>query len=240
MAPKRQKRGNSFSDIDCEDKSRLDLKIDELLKLQKSMEVKIDKYFDDFCNVIKELKTEINALKEDNVKLKNTLSSYNYRFNTIEQKSLKSFVEIAGIPKKKEENLVEVVVLLGEKVGCGINSDNISSVYRKSEANLSEGVPGPVIVEIPNEHIHKEFVKKCRIKKDLKTSIINIDDRPLYVNHQLTKTSKYMLSKAKEKQKQGMLKFVWVSDGSVLVRKNENSPTIKIYNINQLQSVTNK
>ena len=60
----------------------------------------------------------------------------------------------------------------------------------------------------------------------------------IYINDQLTYNNRQLLWIAKTKAHEVKWKFVWVRNGNILARKNENSPSIIINNAADIESIT--
>lgn len=153
-------------------------------------------------------------------------------------------MEICGLSSNKNEDLKKLVMLLGEKVGSTIKEQNIIAVYRKH--NVNENINGgthPIVAVINDRKVKTDFIKHYRKKDKLNSKILenpNLENRPLYVNHELTKTSQFLLAKAKELRNQNLIKYVWVGEGSILIRKVDGGPTIKIHSLLHLNNVIAK
>lgn len=211
-------------------------KLETVIHQNTTMKHQIESLREELRSVVNEFTEKITYLQEENKELKRHLDSVNFRLNSIEQHKLKFNVEINGVTTKNNENLADYVLELGRKVGVTVNNDNITSVYRKKHKAKSSSTY-PIIAVFNNHNLKKTFVKNCRKIQNLNTSILGneaIDKRPLYVNHQITNMSQFLLSKAKEMKKQGLFKYVWVGEGQVLVRKKDDDPPIIIRNLSQL------
>lgn len=66
-------------------------------------------------------------------------------------------------------------------------------------------------------------------KKKLQTGLLGFDpDLPLYLNEHLCVENKILLGKARQVKRDKDWKFVWVSQGRILMRKAEKSPVLHI------------
>lgn len=66
-------------------------------------------------------------------------------------------------------------------------------------------------------------------KKKLQTGLLGFDrDLPLYLNEHLCVENKILLGKARQAKRDKDWKFVWVSQGRILMRKAEKSPVLHI------------
>lgn len=61
----------------------------------------------------------------------------------------------------------------------------------------------------------------------------------IYVNDQLTFNNRRLLWLAKTKAKEANWRFVWIRNGSIFARKNENSPLFLIKNTADVAAINN-
>lgn len=65
------------------------------------------------------------------------------------------------------------------------------------------------------------------------------NNKYIYINDQLTFTNRRLLWLAKTKANEAKWKFVWVRNGNIFARKNENSSFIIISNAADIESINN-
>lgn len=212
-------------------------KISSLIESQKKLEEKFDLFDGNIKATVASLVKTVDDLKKENAALKGTISSLSFRINHIEQKSQKNKIEIDGIVRHDGEQLIDVVLQLSGVCKADLTAQDIKGIHRLSpKSEKRNGMPGTVVVDIPDDIKRKNFVKLCRQQKNLNGSVINLEKMPLYVNYKLTKASKFLLARAKEKKKEGLIKYVWISDGDILLRKDDNARIVKLYNTSQLST----
>lgn len=88
----------------------------------------------------------------------------------------------------------------------------------------------------PNEK-KKELMRSARAKR-LGTNMFgyNGDNKPIYIDEQLTKQTHYLLMRAKKLKALG-IKYVWVSNGDILVRQKDGEKVSKITSEQQIDSI---
>lgn len=217
-------------------------KLNTVIEQNVTLEQKLAALSDDLRTTVDKLSNKIDTLNTENVGMKQQLENMHFRMNNMEQQKLIMNIEISGIQEKKDENLRELILNLNNKVGCNLSNNNILSIYRKRNRNKNKnGSTHPIIAVLNDVKLKDDFIKKCRKINKLNTSILSKNDlekRPLYVNQQLTKPSQYLLAKAKEKKNEQLIKYVWVGEGKILIRRTEGGPVVRIHNISQLNHVT--
>lgn len=91
-----------------------------------------------------------------------------------------------------------------------------------------------------DENKKREFIKAAKKAKVSAQSYGYTDKSgPIYVDEQLTKQTFLLFKRAKELKRQGF-KFVWISNGEILVRESETSPVIRITAESQIIEIENE
>lgn len=62
----------------------------------------------------------------------------------------------------------------------------------------------------------------------------NEEERAIYINPNLTKERQFLYKIARDARKNKKLDFVWVKNGEIFIRKNENSKILKLIYKDQL------
>lgn len=192
-------------------------------------------------NKVEMLLKSNDDLKAENVFLRKNLDNCNYRINTFEQNMLLNNLEICGITEEKNESINDILNNIDQAVGNILQEEDVVCFYRKQErVNNSTGLPRPIVVQLRDNNIKRKFMKCCKSKgRNLNTGLVSSEKptRPIYVNHQLTKSTSYLFMK---EIKNGKFKFVWVQNGKVLTRRADRGPIQQIYNINHLNDIISK
>lgn len=182
-------------------------------------------------------------LKNENEFLRRNIENCNFRINNFEQNELVNNIEICGIPEERNESLNDILNSLNNAVHGELLEDHVICFYRKFERVSKGGLPRPIVVQLKNNNIKTVFMKKCKsLGRKLNTGLVNgiKPTRPVYVNHQLTKATSYLLMNTKKEIKNGKFKFVWVQNGKVLTRRADRGPIQQIFNINHLNDIISK
>ncbi len=80
-----------------------------------------------------------------------------------------------------------------------------------------------------------DFIKASGRLKPHGSSFNYTPALPIFCDEQLTKYTQNLVVAAKKLRAEGLVKFVWVTDGVVRVKQNDSSPTIRIDHISQLE-----
>lgn len=198
---------------------------------------------DEFSESIEALTTKVKDMERKITHLDNQnracflkIEFLEQRNVDLEQQLLGDHVEISGIPDSSDldlPNLAENVV-----VKLGAPKEDILSVKRLPSRRTGSG---PVLVRVRQESTRQRLISAAReITITAKDLVPNLSGSPatekIYVREALTSYLKNLLWQAKQDLK-GTFKFVWIRDGKVLVRKNENAKVYKLRSKNDIQNM---
>jgi Baculovirus FP protein len=101
-------------------------------------------------------------------------------------------------------------------------------------SNKSTSSKAPILVKLSDSRKKGELVSKLRSKKVLMLSEIHEDFQHdqrtrIFLRDDLTPLQRDLFKEAKNIQEMFKLKFAWMKDGDIFVRKEENA---KVYAIN--------
>lgn len=197
-----------------------------------------------------ESKQKINRLEKENEHLKKESDSINKRLQHLEteyyyqqQQQLQKHITIHGIPKQKVENLKNVIIKVANTLKVDLTEQEIIScrmINGKNNAN-----PTPIIVvELSDEEKKLEISNKYKtngpiiVPQVIKNS--SEEHRRVYINDYLCSYYKNLLEETKKVKQQYNVKFVWIKNGIIYVRQNENAVSYKIKNYTDLDSLQEK
>lgn len=179
--------------------------------------------FDDLNKKIEELIEENNKLKEVNKKnmkttavLETKVDQLDAELSIIKQRDFKKDLFVSGIPKEDNTNINDLIV----KTIALLNMDEVitlehfSSVYKIGPDDKTISV----IVSLKDEAVKAKILKAA---KSGRAENIFFNQRLTYYNSQLLKSSTKF-------RKENNFKYLWVSDGKILLKKDDDSKTIHI------------
>ncbi|KAL1418336.1 hypothetical protein MTO96_025982 [Rhipicephalus appendiculatus] len=191
-----------------------------------------------------EIKEENQSLRASNAELKaqcsdlaRQVNGHENRILRAEQYSQRTNVEIKGIPYESPEDLLELVIKIGKKVGVPLVGTDIGRAHRVPTAhNPSQR---NVVVQFEQRQSRDNFLMKARAAS-LKCSDLGIDSRSaVFVNEHVCPELKRLLGQATVRKRETGWKYVWVCDGKIFARQTDNAPKIKIENnddVNKMHS----
>lgn len=213
----------------------------ELRSVSTSLQYCSDKV-DEFTEIIETLTSRVKEMEKKMIYLDNQNRSNVLKIECLEQRNVEleqqllgDHVEMSGIPEAKDSDtnkLVENVVIM-----LGAPKEDVLSVKRLPSRRNG---PGAVHVRVRQESTRQQLMTSARsttiTAKDL---IPSLSGEPanvkIYVREALSTYQKNLLWQAKQELK-GVCKYIWIRDGKVLVRKNENEKVFKIRSKNDIYS----
>jgi hypothetical protein len=183
------------------------------------------------ANTIKQLVTDIDVIRQENVNLKKALSELTTKVEFLEQSSKDNTIEIQGIPFEPNENLIELVQKVSSAVNFACDPSMIDKCYRIRPTFGATDKPGSIVVRFVRNVDMQLFVKKRREKRNLNTRDIGFlqgNSSVIYVNNSLTPSKRKLLRAARLCRSEKHYTFVWVSGGRIFLRKNQGDPAIEI------------
>lgn len=193
--------------------------------------------YEDMKKKLEEMECERRKDKEHIYLLENKLE------NLLKSQRKYSF-EIKNVPKSDDDSkssLVKMVTHLSSVLKVDLKPNDIRDIYRAS----SKGEKKPIVVEL-SSYLQKTNLLSAakRYNNHNKSNKLNTyhlglkcNNIPIYISEHLTPNGNRLYYLAREMSKAMKYKFCWTSLGEVLVRKDENSPIIKLINESQIQNM---
>lgn len=202
--------------------------------------------YDDLLKSVNEKNAAICDLASKNVNLTTQVKTLTERLGQVEQHMRSSNVEINGIPEHRSESLVKTLEQLGNVVENPFVENDILHITRVAKLNKESDRPRSIIVKLRSQRRRDELLaavsKYNRKHSDnkLNSKDLGIGGRqvPVFVAEHLTPFNKSLHAASRKKAKEAGYKFVWVRDGRIFVRKNEQCPAIVIHSVESLKLLT--
>lgn len=186
---------------------------------------------------INSCENSIQDVKKEHLVLGNKVKLLQTEINSVEQYSHRNNLLIYGIPEVNGENIILVVKRLAEV----LNFENWSIQYIDAVHRMGRrGGPGPrpIIIKFVSRLVKEQFLKLRRLKRNLKASDLGYSsDDNIYVNESLTSSTRQLLKLARETAKQRKYDQVWTANCAIFVRKDRDSPSIKILSAQDLDKM---
>ena len=182
--------------------------------------------------IIEELSAEVIACKKSNNELKTANEILNAKLNDLEQYSKNYNIEIQGVPELEGEDTYSIVATIANKLGCTVHPNQIEYSHRIRQNKNSvkkSNMPPAIIAKFFSRRVKDAVIEGKKTKRDLVGHDIGFDNSnaKIYVNDHLTVFNKNLFWLARSARNVGF-KFAWTKNGKVYLRKEENSPVLKI------------
>ena len=180
---------------------------------------------------------EIKLLKEENRIIKSELKILSQKDIEKDIKKLSPNLEIIGLPESKDENLTTMVQNLHQKIGIEFDSNKIRNIYRtKTRKNGQKNV----VIETDSKETRDKILEKMK-KEKIKINSFDIAKTTvksyIFINEHVPFKVKKLFNEIKTVKNDFNIKYVWIKNGHILTRKDENS---EVKWIKELEELTKK
>ena len=173
--------------------------------------------------VLKGLQDQVTCLQKANLDLQNENKFLKSKVTTLEsqidqaeQYSRRNCLRISGVQESNNENTDEIVLKISSDIGSGIQLPDIDRCHRNGNPNRNRTKPRDIIVKFSTYRARSDFYKK-------RTSLKDRGYLRVFVNEDLTRRRSGQLYQARALVKSGRLKGAWSSDGTILIKSNDDS-----------------
>lgn len=216
-------------------KSLVSTKFDELthsIEFNSSIIQDLKKSILDLQATNNNLKLRNDQLTTENAEIKKEVKELKFAVIELKQYSRRNNIEISNLPETENENITQVISKLDELANTTL-IDNLIAVHRVPSFNRDK--PKPIVLQVKSKDVRDELLKKLKNRK-LNASDVNsrFSDNAIYFNEHLTPELKTLFYHARKFKNENNLKFCWIRDGKIFLRKNESS---KIYRIKTLEDL---
>jgi archaellum component FlaC len=204
---------------------------EQLNSLQNSVTFMSNQY-DDIHHTISTLTNDVKDLTSEREELRSTITNLSTRLNQIEQNMRDCNVEIQGIPEGRNEDLAYTVKHIAEVVSCGMSDADVLHCTRIASQNKDNNKARAIIAKLRSTRCRDELLSavarfnktKSRDQK-LNSSLLGLGGAavPVYVSEHLSPANKTLYWAARKKAIELSYKYVWVRNGSIFLRKDDQS-----------------
>ncbi|CAG5057453.1 unnamed protein product [Parnassius apollo] len=171
---------------------------------------------------IQELEKKYNYLHNEKTYLELEMSSLKQYLRNIEQQRLDNVIEVIGIPKAKDENLVNISLKLAETLN--MDRTQVVNITRVEGRNNQDGNIQVQFKHAENVSLWVRASKKeaVVVEQIISEAPVEVAKTKVIIRRALTKANKSLLWLAQQKLRPAY-KYVWFQDGKVLLRKDDKS-----------------
>lgn len=196
---------------------------------------KIEK-IEEICRECINLREETNAIKAENVYLKQKVKEIQRQMEIQQIKDKRRELEIHGIPRTDNENHMNIIKEIARLVKVTVADKDIEECYRRKDF---EKRVMPIRVKFRGEMIRDKFIKEAKKAKITLGQIgIAPENKKVYVNEALIPIRKKLLYMAKREGREKQWLAIWTFRGDIYIKRRENEGPIKIENEEELILLT--
>lgn len=187
----------------------------------------------------------IVELKNENSAMKSTINDLQAQVNYLEQQARANNVELQCVPEKSNENLINIISNLSNAVNCNIKADEIANCSRIAKINRNNDRPRSIVIQLASPRVRDRLLAACisfnksNPNRKLNTSHLGLTgpEKPVFINEHLSPANKALHASARLRAKERGYKFVWIKNGKIFVKKDENSDLRLIKNTGSLEHI---
>lgn len=213
-------------------------------ELTKSVQFLSDTH-DEQVGLNDDVKKSLSNLNSENQNLRSQIFVLEGKMDQLEQQARDCNVELQCVPENKNENILTIVQQMASIVTCDLSDQNILSYHRVPKVDSKSQRTRSIVVKLASPRIRddllasvKRFNKKNPQNK-LNTSHLGFAGQisPVYVVEHLSLKNKKLHAATRLAAKEKKYEFVWIRNGRVFVRKNNESPAQWIKNVDVLKNL---
>lgn len=193
----------------------------KFIELSKSMEEQKDE-------VIKALNVKVKELETKLAERDEKIANLEDRMDMIENRSRIANIEVRNMPETNNENVKYLVECIGKTIGISnITEGDIQVAHR---VNIRSGNTGarPIVAHLSSRFMRNQWIQSFEnFKKNNNGKITakhvngNMPETNIYMYEHITVNKKLLLNEVRAYAKEKQIKFVWVKDGLILVKKDK-------------------
>lgn len=203
----------------------------------------LTKKIDFQSEVIKKYEQSFEKVTLENKILSKKVNELESRVDELEQYSRSNSLEINGIPESSTESVIEIVKTVSSKLGVQIDNKDIDACHRLGVKKNDEEIKHRgIVVRFTTRVIKEDVLQKRRVKRNFNTKDIGFSDRPaevVYINESLSSARRQVLNAARKLKRDKLVAFVWVRNGKILVRVEQDSKVVVMKSISDVEALQN-
>ena len=225
-------------------------------QIEESIAFLSNKY-DDLNAKVKEIKSKNDAISQDNSILRAEIQRSSNIINQLRddldkqnQYTRRECLEFSSVPYREHESTNNIVKQIGGLVGVEIQGSDISISHRltapRSQSSTAStdnnNIRDPVIIaKFARRDIRNQLYiarKGLREKSTRDIGFYRSHNQKIYISESLTQRNKKLFNRCLQVFKRELnYKFLWTSNGKILLRKDGSHPVIKINNEADLEDL---
>lgn len=206
----------------------------------------VSSQYEDFVKEFKSTLEAVKELREEKQSMNETINKLNNRISQLEQHARSNNVEIQCVPEKKDENLLNVISRIGETINCIVSEENVLHCTRIAKANRESTRPRSIVVQLSTPRFRDQFLaaaikfnkSKQNPQDKLNASHLGLREAtPIFVTEHLSPANKQLHAATRQRAKDKGYKYVWVRNGRIYARKDDNEAYIYVKDMDNLNKI---
>lgn len=215
----------------------------------------ISNEYDDFSTERKKWSTKIGSLVEKQDQQRSRLQLLEKQVDDLEQYGRRENLEIHGVPIMKGENTNQIVKAVAQCLNIPLSDEHIStshrlpitSIYKSNQATEKSQnnckpphrpVHPPIIVRFTNrDKRNKIFQQKKLLRENEEIRALFGSASNVVIKENLTAYRKMLYNATNSAKYDLNYKFLWTSQGRILLRKNSESRIINVSSLSDLAKI---
>ncbi|KAK3712730.1 hypothetical protein QZH41_000633 [Actinostola sp. cb2023] len=221
-------------------------KLREVEDSQKFIASKYDSILAAIQEVKKDTQSKVNQLNDfdkDLDQVKKSVYEVQVQLDELQQYTRRDSLELCGIPVVPNDDPVKLVIETAKLAGLTISKDDISIAHRLPPTRK---VKDRMIVKFTRRETKDRLYRlrgklKSKRTKDLETvraepeSTTVSHKAAIHINESLTPYRKRLFGKVLEFKRRFNYKYAWTTNGKILIRETDSSPSHSFTTFEQLE-----
>lgn len=182
-------------------------------------------------NIAKIMK-DYEEIRQENINLKKTNDGLIRQINSLEQSARDKTVEIHGIPFRRDEKVIDVIMQVAQAVSFDLKEEMVDTCYRlRAVGGTPPDRPAGIIVRFVRRIDKETLIDLRRKKRNLNTRDLGFMEgnaAVVYVNDSLTPERRKLFNAARDVKREKEYTFLWVKNGKIFMRKNQGDRFVVI------------
>ncbi|KAL4710846.1 hypothetical protein ACJJTC_016130 [Scirpophaga incertulas] len=216
-----------------------------ILKELKSAVEYLGADYDSIKLDIKDHEEKITALKKENIEMSSAMRDLSTRLTLMEQHCRENNLEITGIPENKSENIPSLLKQLGTVISCPLQDSDILSCTRVRKLDAASKRPRSIVVKLTNTRTRDSVLaavykfNRANPNEKLNAHLLGYggDKSAVYISEHLCPYYKRLHAETRKLAREKELKYVWIRNGRIFIRRNEESQAKQIKSLEDLRKL---
>ena len=198
----------------------------QALQSTKGDTTKLDNKYKEITDLLEEKRDE---LAQTTHKHEETLYRIECSLDETQQYLRRDCLEVTGVPMRAQDNPNQIVKEIGSLIGVEIDDSDIAIAHKLPNTRK---VKNRLIVKFLRREKREEVYKKRKNLVGKNSSHLplvaesnNSENSKIYINESLTNYRKRLFGRIKEYKRANNVKYLWTSNGKIMLKINDMSPT---------------